>query len=404
MVKVKTTSYSLIDFAMFQLVITLLALKDYNRLSLISQVLAIFLILINYIRTNGGKIWKMDLRYAGFKVVFLLFCIASTFWSDNPANYSFFLSLFLRIVTGLSVIIYISDEAHLIKIIKYIIIAAIILCVRMIFVVPLSAWGNERVGVYLSHNESNSYGYTGITYVLGFAISILMADTNAIKNKKLKYFLVIVFTFFSLMSGSKKQILFLIITIIMLTYYKSKNGVQLIKNAFISILIFIGILMLIFYNNSLYNAIGKRVASFLSYSVEDISVDTDASTLTRSYLLKSATSVFLENPIVGVGIDGFKYTNPNLMIWAENNFLELLADVGIIGFSIYYSLYSYIFVKTLKRIKYRNFKDIMIMIVLMCFIMVDFSMVSYSSSTLQFYLAFIFAVNKIADQNCKIVK
>lgn len=394
-----------VDSFMLIFCITLLAFKDYSYLSLIIQAVTFTIVLINYLKENNLKLKIKDFKFFLYKILFIIFCTLSSLWSINSMNsLNMVLSIGFRTLMGLTICLYSYKRENLYKILKYIILSSIILCIRMILVVPISSWGNVRIGVYLSHNSNNSYGLTGITYVLGFASSILLASDSIIANKKIRYSVFLILFFFSLLSGSKKQILFFLITIIIMIFFKSKNLKKLIKNTIGAILIMIIFMYIIFSNQKLYNIIGKRVLSFLSYSVSDISVDTDASTISRNYFLKDAFTTFTCNPIIGVGIDGYKFLNKYAFCWAENNFVELLADTGLIGFFIYYLIYFLIAIDIRKRIKYKQNEDFIITVMFICFLMVDFTMVSYANSTLQFYLAIMYCLNEQNKINEKAIQ
>jgi hypothetical protein len=145
----------------------------------------------------------------------------------------------------------------------------------------------------------------------------------------------------------------------------------------------------------LYNAIGVRLLSFSSLFLEN-DIEIDKSTETRKEFLGEAFTVFLKNPLNGIGIDGFKYVNRYQFTWAENNFLELLADLGIFGMIIYYMPHLKIILELKRRIKKKKNIDISLLVEIICLVFIDLFMVSYASSTLQFFLAFIYAQNTIS--------
>lgn len=395
---------NLIDIAMLQMLIISLAFKDFTMISLISQIITFVMIFLNFLKKRKLKL-KLDLYFIS-KLLFLIWCIISVSWSINSAS-GLFASrqVFIRFIIGLTIIMYNENEEKTDLFLKFVLIASFVLCLRILIVVPFSAWGKERVGNYLAHNIGNSYSNTGITYVLGFAIAFLLCNDKVVKKNKNKIVLVSLFTFFSFLSGSKKQILLLVVSIIAFTIYKSKNTKKLIKNLLLSASVCCIILFFILNNAFFYNMIGKRVVSFFSFFSENqiVSSNADMSTIGRSQLLVEAKKVFKKNALIGIGIGNFMNVS-SYGVWAENNYLELLADVGIVGLFLYYYGIIIIFSYSLKRIRKKELLNVQIIIGLLCFIIIDFTMVSYFNSTLQIYLAYIYAMYNVSKEKEKTSK
>lgn len=74
----------------------------------------------------------------------------------------------------------------------------------------------------------------------------------------------------------------------------------------------------------------------------------DSSTIKRSNLRALGIEWFLKHPFAGIGI-----ANPHILTnqyyafdaYLHDNFVELLCGGGIIGFSLYYSMYVYLFLQ-----------------------------------------------------------
>lgn len=398
----KIKKISFMDLIILQVIIVMLAFRDYSNLSIISQVVAFIFVFFNEVRIHGYKINMFGTRYLFLKVLFIVWCFVSAVWAINSYHVlSICITLVLRMLTGFSIILYAKNEQKIKKVIVMMIIASFILCLRLFFVVPTNAWGNIRIGNLLAHDKNNSYGNTGITYVLGLVAIYLMVSNKFVKNNKLRIVLIILFTTVSLLSGSKKQLFLLIITILILAFYKSKNILSLVKNCILSFACIVISIVIIFNNQYLYNVIGNRLEAFSVIFFSETNNTTDASTESRTLFLKDAFKVFNENPITGVGIDCYRYVNPYREVWAENNFLELLADVGILGFIFYYILSLQILYETIKRIKYKNEYDILLIILFACFLLIDFTMVSYANNTLQLNFALMYAINSFRNKEEK---
>ena len=241
MVKIKT--FDILDFAVVQMLIICLAFADIRLLSIVSTVLGFGIMALYYLVRNNVN--KQVFYFAIFKVLFIFWSFLSCIWSVNVStSFDYCITLCLRLMLSLSILLYVVSKDRLIKLLKFVVLAAIVLSVRIILTVPFSAYGEARIGQYLSFNEDNSYGNTGITYVLGVSsVLLLCSKKSIIKNSLLKYFWAAIFTLLSLLSGSKKQFLFLIIAAIVLVFSRSKDIVKLIKNCLIAI----AVIIVIFY-------------------------------------------------------------------------------------------------------------------------------------------------------------
>ena len=91
--------------------------------------------------------------------------------------------------------------------------------------------------------------------------------------------------------------------------------------------------------------------------------------------------MFYEKPILGYGINNFvSKIGQRIGVWtyAHNNYYEILADLGIVGFLIYYSYYIYL-MASLFRAWYKGCGSLVkLMIVLLGAIMIcEYGLVSY---------------------------
>ena len=78
----------------------------------------------------------------------------------------------------------------------------------------------------------------------------------------------------------------------------------------------------------------------------------DISTATRNKMVSIGLQQFIKTPILGIGLDNgqiinFKYNN--FPAYLHNNYIELLVDVGLVGTIMYYSFFSVLLIKHMKR-------------------------------------------------------
>lgn len=377
------------DCAMVCLAVVMLAFGDYRTLNIVVQVVSFCVILVGHLRRNNHRVSSSAACYAAFKCVFLLWCFLSCIWSIN-AEHSFAQSVTvgLRLMTGLAIILYVDSYDRLEKLLRYIVFACCILCLRLLVAVPLTAWGSDRVGNYLAHDKSSSYGNTGVTYVLGVA-GIYLLVFERLFSKQIRWPLFVMFAVVSVLSGSKKEIGILAIAIIAFALLRSKNITSMFKNFVIATVAVAIMLCAVFYIQPLYDVLGERSISFLSYFHDGLGGIVDDSTMDRSAFIGYALDVFASSPMFGVGIDCFRYLNPISTVWSECNFVELLADAGLIGFLLYYVFVFWILKKS-SLVVSETSKASTVLLLVMLFI--DFSMVTYASNTLQFHWAVLWAI------------
>lgn len=397
--KIRLRKKKINDIFMGVFIVILLAFRDYSSLVIMLSIILLGWLLIT--RVRSGKIFKEIFEFSVMKLMFILLCMISALWSPNRSIMYLCTSMVFRLIICLCVLLYIYNEDDLIKVMRFLVFGSVVLCLRMSIVVPTSAWGNSRVGLYLAHDIDNSYGNTGITYVLGVVSAIIVADINyKVIKKKWKFLFIGIFTVFSLMSGSKKQIFILLIAYFTVKILNADGVSKLLRNTFFFLIGSFTVLYLILYIPVLYNAIGYRLVSFFSFLGKNSPANMeDLSTLSRISFLKDAITVFLKNPIIGVGIDSFKYYNSFQFSWAECNYLELMADLGLVGIVVYYTPHIYI-IKTMKIIK-RNKESVSLMMVVLFLVLlfIDLTMVSYNETHLQLYLSILFSYCIVYKRN-----
>lgn len=385
-------STTLEDCAMLCLAVVMLAFGDYRMLNIAIQVLAFLVVLMGYFRRNDLRLTASVGWYTGIKCLFLIWCFLSCTWAIN-ADHSFAQSITvgLRLMTGLTVVAYVDSYPRLEKLLRYVVVACVVLCLRLVVVVPFSAWGTDRVGNYLSHDEASSYGNTGITYVLGVSGIYLLLFKNAC-SRHLRWPLFALFAVASIFSGSKKEVVILALGILTYSVLKSDNATSTVKNLAIAFAAVVAAMFAIFYIQPLYDILGSRIVSFLSFFSGGLNGTVDNSTLDRSAFIGYAIDAFLSSPFLGLGIDDFRYVNPISLVWSECNFVELLADVGFIGFLLYYLFAAILLKRSLSTstIKEARTRNVIVLFAVLFFI--DTSMVSYANNALQLHWAILWAI------------
>lgn len=373
-----------IDYMAILLCVTTLAFHDKKYLVIPMQISFIFCTFLPSLRTGKLKISKSIRPYIFRYLLFVGLCLLSYVWSINKSTWvQINISVLQCVLVGISIILYGKNLKNVNLILNAIVFASLILCMRLIITTPLSVWGAERVGVLIG------YGNVGVSYVLATAATITIY--KAITEKKLlHYVLTVLFIIISALSGSKKGLIIFIIGFIFIVLKKTRNPLKLIRNCLLILAVIILLYISIMKIDVLYSAIGQRFEAAIGQLTGSV---VDKSTRDRSLLIKWGFQTFLENPIIGVGIDGFRFSENNLIhYYAHNNYIELLANLGLVGFAIYYySLFKLAIKGILSKMKIDDITTLGIAIIISLMVG-DYVSISYSQEYLQLYIAVAIAI------------
>lgn len=369
----------LIDFSIALMIIGNVAFYDKTPVVILAQIICIFLTIINS-KTNYAHVSK----YIFWWGEFVFFCFLSYFWAHYTET---FITCMIAIVQvaliGSAIVIYVNSQQNWELIIRFLILGGVLLCIRMAVVVPSYAWGTDRVGNYVG------YGNDGAAIVLSY-IALFSFWVGQTKKKKFYYVLSFLFIFITLFTGSKKGLFAILIGISILIILSSKNRKASIYKLLI-VGIFIGIAYYIVMKTPLfYNVVGRRI--------NDLMINLDggkdytnslSSTGERILHIRYAFRIFLNHPFLGVGLDVYRYINPIRVTYAHDNYVELMADLGLIGTSLYYIMPLFILKYSLKKIIAFDMRYSLQFAVIICIFVMDIGMVSYSDETIHIILAII---------------
>lgn len=117
----------------------------------------------------------------------------------------------------------------------------------------------------------------------------------------------------------------------------------------------------------------------------------------RSFFFDTGKAIFKSHPLFGIGINNFayyvgNYTSYTVERYSHNNYIELLSCMGVIGFSLYYLSYVYIFVKLAAYIRRdrKNMELIIALSVLIDLMIMEWGIVSYSGCLYHVYILLIY--------------
>lgn len=333
---------------------------------------------------NAFTIWSMT---------FLFISICSYFWSLNYI-YSFDRIKTLMVNIGalwlLSCII--QSQKDIIKLLKLILYAITINGVYILSSFDLSLIGKIQIGANVLGDRWNGNAI-GIMMSFGMLISmVLIKLTDKRKNKVIYSIIGFFMIIIALFTGSRKAIFFILFGYSIYTILTSKNKrIIILMKVCIVIMTVYSLIMNI---PILYNILGIRLEGLIANFTGDGVVDN--STKLRMLYIEYGISWFRTNPVIGYGIDNYRellFRNIGVATYSHNNYIEILVNLGLIGFIVYYSAYINILKNSIKfAVKYGDILYSFIFTIILTILIGQYGYVVYSDFLTNLILCISFSL------------
>jgi O-antigen ligase len=268
--------------------------------------------------------------------------------------------------------------------------------------------GNERLSA--TAGNPNELAYILVVSEIFVLHGFLAART--LLAKALMAALAVVIVYFIPLTGSRQGLLGLIM--IILIYASLKLEFKNIGSSIRSVLV-AGLFTLALAGSILYaqrTTYFDRFTDFLE-SVQTGRIDqkgrTGASVRNRYLFYKYGLDIAAHNPAFGVGLDNFKLAIAEYpgfgghASYAHSNYVEILADTGVPGFILYFSMYVAIGKRLFRlrgRVKERSDVQLYhtLIVLLSTTLITDFSMVSYYDKIAWIVLSSIIAATLVLER------
>jgi transposase InsO family protein len=153
------------------------------------------------------------------------------------------------------------------------------------------------------------------------------------------------------LTGGRKYLLVPFIFFLLLLILKNwtTNKLRLVIYLFLYLLVVLFAVWAVINIPALYYSVGVRFEGLMSFFEGNLA-NPDASTAVRYMMIDNGWHWFLRQPILGYGLNSFAFMFSPILydVYAHNNYIELLVDLGILGFLAYYSFYVYITAKLIR--------------------------------------------------------
>ncbi len=303
---------------------------------------------------------------------FTLLSFASSLWAEYPDNSMLVMSKMLQstVITFCMSQNY-ATRTGLLKCVRMFSWAGIYALVFILLKTPVDNWLSGGLGYAATTLNPNTIGMI-------FTICVLVSFYFAFYCREKQYYIFVFLQMFMVFfTGSRKSLLASVAGIMILILLKSQRR-NLIWRILTVIAFALFVVYLILSVPELYSAIGIRMESMFNYLVED---GGDYSMALRQAFIGYARDMFFEKPVLGYGINNFIVKigqRVGIATYAHNNYYEILADLGIVGFVAFYGYYFYLGFSLLKIWQKSSGSLVKLMLVWVAVIMVcEYGLVSY---------------------------
>ena len=334
-------------------------------------------------------------KFLWIYILFAIYSFFSIYWSIDT-NYTIGRSIIVMIIAINLVVIY--NIVIYFKIEKYIlygiILGAIYNYLVLFDVIPY-------VSEYTLHFKHRFVGTTNNPNILAiYMLFNILASFILLKENQSKFlalFLLsnILLAFYSIiMTASKKGVIFslLLLSIYLISSLKSKKSI-IISVIFILIIVILVNSNLIEKIDGINNLMHRFEVAQLAFTSNKVS----GSTYQRLYLIETAYEIFSKDfgtILLGTGQRTFELQN-KLGLYAHNNYMEIVSNLGLIGLFIFYFMYVVLF-KDVLKVQDKSIKYFLLGFLLILLLM-DNALVSYTFKAT--FFIFIFLVIYINQQN-----
>lgn len=325
--------------------------------------------------------------YALRMMPFCVFAALSVLWADNTEFAADMgQTLVINVVCICAVIELIDGRKEQVDLaLKTMAIAPLLLEVRVIMAGGLFAYMNDRWAGTISGNV------VGLCAAFGACIALYYF----VRGVKAYGLLFLVNVAIVALSASRKALICVCIPFVFLYLFDTKIDVQK-RRARFAALAFVGMvgMWMIMCIPFLYDLIGSRIEGMLAMMVGNKAV-ADPSARSRSQLISWGFDWFAERPLMGFGIDNYRYvlhsrhSNWSIEYYAHNNYVELLVDTGIIGVILYYWNYAQILAQFIKNGRRVDNAALVIVGLFVALVIDEWALVSYFDKYVQALLAVI---------------
>lgn len=348
-------SYIIICFNMLLFsLFPLLGKSGWKLTSIAVPLLSLLAILMQLNSKSKHRVELKKYKFSAAFSLFILYSLISVFWSFNYGGAAQrLLDLFSALLVSVSVCIVCTSKAKIIKVLDCYacgVVAISVFCV-MVDRDTLMQWSRLGQDVFTNAGQNLIY----YTCILTYSIMYLIYRSVTSRSKRAVLFIVTGFLVCcALWTGVRKPLPVIFIFCYCTILLKNRNNfLKIILLTLLCVIAcFAAMILAKFYFESFYQRLIGLISDFTS-DVGAVAIGGN-SYQQRMWLAQTALKAFEEHPITGLGVGQFRYysiASGGEDLYAHNNYLELLANGGVVGFFLYYLPYVLLIVNSVALLK-----------------------------------------------------
>lgn len=356
------TSFMIMSFYLFEM-------KSWGRYVLFGITILITLL---YASQNNGRIRVKPEAFHYHVLLFSLFCFVSSVWAWNASlAISKGVTIFLILVCYSFIYGYYQSKGSIEPLLRAIMYAGYGIAIYSLFYYRASIISMITGGIRLGNDYTNANSMGMVA-----AISLVIQFYYVLRKRiNLSVICVLPSIVILAASQSRKATVLLVIGVFFLTVFiaENKNVVKTVMRIMIAVLL----LIVIFNILSRMQAFSGLFGRFQTY-FESLSGSREENI--RDIYRQIGQQQFLKTPILGIGMGNSAELLESVgqrRTYLHDNFVEILSSGGIIGFTIYYSIYWRILTGYWKFRKYASPETHLCFILAAIMLIMDYGMVSY---------------------------
>ena len=362
----------------------------FNEGELVSVVSKVFLLLV----TLFECVMKRKSPFNGFTVACLIFfawSVASLSWSAVPSeSVARIKTFFYQLVCYGCVSALVIDDKQALK---------ISLVAFSVSSIASAAYVLGFQGIRFTDNRYVDGSVSSGQLALCIAFTMLLCMYEWRKARQGGYIaLLVVLSLALLMTSARRDFIILLVFLVIFSTLGSGDIRKRIVLFSICVLVAVGLLHAVLNIDFLYQYLGRRIESFLQFAFAGGAGD--ASTEGRARLIDYGLDLFRSSPMLGQGVGSFEAlfstTHGSWQTSADNNYVELLADLGIPGFLAYYVPLVVFLVRRLRGITSASIDVQFAVSGIIAFATIDFACVWFFSKCGMLQILFFYLMAKSA--------
>lgn len=318
-------------------------------------------------------------------LIAFIFCIScSTVWAFNSTKVLEDIKYLVKITVVLGYGLYIIKKEHSLEFLISSMIFSTTVSVAMILPNIAIRSGSQivsRAEIIIKGIEIN---VNQVCPDIAFATLFLMYRMRTCQKKlpKILYSgMIAVFTLTILFLGARASLL--VVLGGMMLNALTGFGKSVLRNITLAMLLMIIMLILVLNVPALYDAIGNRIVDTVNLVLGNKYVsENQRSDSLRMQLIKNGWDMFLKKPLFGYGSGNYASINLTYYgskYYSHNNYIELLAGLGITGTLVYYLFHFRLLLQVFKRkVSCKNNHVNLAKHIILCMLMLDITYVTYN--------------------------